>query len=212
MNTLRILCFTISAVCMLAFNNATSTSKGEQKLVIRGRVTFPKGSKAPIESGAIVAVELQDTSLADAPAKVIAKGTNKATRFPIAFAIQYSLSQITQGNSYSLSVSIRNKKNELLYVNDVHITIIPTGTKRTKFINVPVILVKKDTTTVKKSEWPELVGRKGEDAVRIIKKETGFTNVVTILEGSAITLDFSWSRVRITVNSKGIVTMTPTIA
>jgi len=87
-------------------------------------------------------VALQDTSLADAPAKVISKGTGKVVRFPIAFAIKYSSSQVKNGLTYSLSVTIRNKKNELLYINDINIPVKPLGNSRTKFIDAPVILVK----------------------------------------------------------------------
>jgi uncharacterized lipoprotein YbaY len=87
-------------------------------------------------------VELQDTSLADAPAKVIAQGTGKAIRFPMAFAIKYTPQQIIEGLSYSLRVSIKNKNDELLYTNDMHIGVTPIGPNRTKFIDVPVILVK----------------------------------------------------------------------
>jgi uncharacterized lipoprotein YbaY len=60
----------------------------------------------------------------------------------MAFAIRYSPSQVTNGVSYSLGVSIRNKKNELLYINDVYAAITPLGANRTKFIDVPVKSVK----------------------------------------------------------------------
>jgi uncharacterized lipoprotein YbaY len=59
----------------------------------------------------------------------------------MAFAIKYRPEQVSEGMSYSLHVSIRNKKNELLYTNDVHIGVKPIGNERTKLIDVPVILV-----------------------------------------------------------------------
>ncbi|CAF1062802.1 unnamed protein product [Adineta ricciae] len=211
MKSLRRIGFFICIVCVLALTDAAPTSKAEEKLVIRGRVLFPENSRVQIERGAKVTVELQDVSLLDAPAKVIAKGTEKASRFPIAFAIKYLPSQITKGYTYSINVAIRNKQNELLYINDVHIPIIPLGAQRTKFISVPVIRVKKNKPTANKTQWPELVGQKGEHAVKVIKKETGLTNVVTILEGSPVTLDYSTSRVRVIVNNKGIVTHTPIV-
>jgi len=73
---------------------------------------------------------------------MIARGTGKAIRFPMAFAIKYSPRQIVRGSTYSLHVSIRNKKNEFLYISDVRIRVKPTGLERTKLIDVPVILVK----------------------------------------------------------------------
>lgn len=60
----------------------------------------------------------------------------------MAFAIQYSPSQVSNGVSYSLRVTIKNQKDELLYTNDVHATVIPLGANRTRFIDVPVISVK----------------------------------------------------------------------
>ena len=111
---------------------------------MRGRVTFPGGSKTPIEPDAKLTVELQDTSLADAPAKIIARGTGKAVRFPMAFAIRYAPSEVANGFGYSLSVTIRSKNDELLYLNDVHVPVTPLGAERTKFIDVPVILTKSE--------------------------------------------------------------------
>ncbi len=86
---------------------------------------------------------MQDTSLADAAAIVIAKGTGTAKQFPMTFAIRYLPSQINNKKSYSLSVKIQNKNNELLYINDVYVPVIPLGTNRTKFIDVPVIRIKR---------------------------------------------------------------------
>jgi len=106
-------------------------------------VTFPSGSKVTIERGSKLTVELQDTSLMDAPAKIIAKGVGTAKRFPMAFVIRYSPSQIKNGKTYSLRVTIKNKKNELLYTNDMHVPIIPSGKNRTKFVTVSVISVKR---------------------------------------------------------------------
>jgi uncharacterized lipoprotein YbaY len=51
-------------------------------------------------------------------------------------------------STYSLSVTIRNKNNELLYINDVHTQITPLGVARTKFIDVPVIRVKRKQTEI----------------------------------------------------------------
>jgi putative lipoprotein len=124
------------------FSDAASLLKREQKFTLRGRVIFPNGSRLPIESDAKLTVELQDTSLADAPARVIAQGKGQAIRFPMAFAIKYTSRQVKEGFPYSLRVSIKNKNDELLYTNDKNIRVTPLGPNRTKFIDVPVILVK----------------------------------------------------------------------
>ena len=114
-------------------------------MTLRGRVKF-SGASRLIETGSQVQVQLQDTSLADAPAQVISQYTGSAKRFPIAFALKYSPSSVINGFSYSLSIRIVNSKNELLFINDVHIPVTPTGADRTKFIDVSVIQVKRKST------------------------------------------------------------------
>jgi uncharacterized lipoprotein YbaY len=118
-------------------------ARKEQLLVLRGRVICSACSLIGSEANAKLVVQLQDTSLADAPALVIAKRAWKVNRFPIAFAIHYSTSKIVYGRIYSLQAMIKNINNELLYINDVHVGVIPMGMNRTKFLDVPVIQVKR---------------------------------------------------------------------
>ncbi|CAF3712714.1 unnamed protein product [Rotaria sp. Silwood1] len=115
----------ISIIYFIGLNDGTKLPKSEKQLILTGRVTFPGGSSVPIEPDGKLTVELQDTSLADAPAKVIARGTSKVTRFPVVFGLKYSPSQILDGHTYSLDASIKNKNNELLYINDVYIRVTP---------------------------------------------------------------------------------------
>ncbi|CAF3839497.1 unnamed protein product [Rotaria sp. Silwood1] len=202
----------ISIIYFIGLNDGAKLPKSEKQVILTGRVTFPGGSSVPIEPDGKLTVELQDTSLADAPAKVIARGTSKVTRFPVVFGLKYSPSQILDGHTYSLDASIKNKKNELLYTNDVYIRVTPLSVNRKKLIEVPVKLIKKTTPASKKHHWPELVGKNGQEAVQIIKKETGFTNVMTVKEGSPVTMEYNPNRVRVTVNKQGIVTVVPTVA
>ena len=194
MHSLRLICLTVGAVCLLiVFEGAACASETEETVLMRGRVTFPGGSRTPIDRNATLTIELQDTSLADAAAKVIARGKGQVRRFPIAFAVKYRSAQIIDGHTYSMSVMIRNGKNELLYINDVYTPVTLLGEERTKFIEVPVILIKSEscsslklirersmmcmfsenTPAPPKTTWPELVGAKGENAVKIIKQQTG---------------------------------------
>lgn len=61
------------------------------------------------------------------------------------------------------------------------------------------------------SHRPELVGKTGEEAEKVIRAEgAGRINTVQILEeGGMMTMDFREDRVRIFVNGDGIVTQTP---
>ncbi|MCA0772471.1 serine protease inhibitor, partial [Vibrio vulnificus] len=62
-----------------------------------------------------------------------------------------------------------------------------------------------------KSSWPELVGTKGTTAKHIIEKENPHVKAILVPEGSAVTLDFVCSRVRVVINRPGFVIMTPMI-
>ena len=123
-------------------SESTSTSKNQLQYIIRGRIICRRDCDISNEVNANLTVDLQDTSLADAPAVVISRTIGKIVQFPRRFAVKYSASQISDGHTYSLSVTIKNDREELLYINDVHIGVIPLGARRTKFIDVPVIRVK----------------------------------------------------------------------
>jgi hypothetical protein len=86
--------------------------------------------------------------------------------------------------------------------------------------------------TVKKIQWPETVGMAGDDAVRLIRQETGndcvclcihvrsiqmifiigLTNVNLVPENAPITMDYRTDRIRVFVNAQGIVSMVPNIS
>lgn len=164
------------AVVCLAVVACVQAATIERKLTLRGRVIFRDVPRALVDAQGKLTVELQDTSMADAPARVIARSVGKSIRFPMAFALKYYPKDVTNGFEYSLRVRIEDKDGNLLYTNDRRITVNPVGLQRTKLIDVPVIIVqgkKSGKKTGKKTEWSELIGKDGQEAVEIIKKETG---------------------------------------
>mmetsp|Transcript_19164 Transcript_19164/g.32823 ORF Transcript_19164/g.32823 Transcript_19164/m.32823 type:complete len:166 (-) Transcript_19164:121-618(-) len=62
-----------------------------------------------------------------------------------------------------------------------------------------------------KTSWPEVVGKKGEEAVAIIESETENVNVIIVPKDAFVTTDFRVDRVRVRVDAKGIVVTTPKI-
>lgn len=63
-----------------------------------------------------------------------------------------------------------------------------------------------------KTSWPELIGKTCTEAKAIIEKENPALNqVVCIPPGSFVTADFRTDRVRISTDSNGLVSETPTI-
>ena len=125
--------------------DVSGVTTAQRKLTLRGRVVF-SGDSRIIEAGSKVNVVLQDTSLADAPAREISRFSASATRFPVAFSLKYSPASVNSVFSYSLSVRIVNSNGELLFINDVHIPVKLTGADRTKFVDASVIRVKRKLT------------------------------------------------------------------
>lgn len=62
-----------------------------------------------------------------------------------------------------------------------------------------------------KSSWPELVRINGEVAVTIIRRENPKVNTAIVKEGMIVTMDYRCNRVRIWVDSCGIVKQAPQI-
>ncbi|KAJ7954763.1 putative Proteinase inhibitor [Quillaja saponaria] len=62
-----------------------------------------------------------------------------------------------------------------------------------------------------KNSWPELKGTEGDAAVRIIERENRFVDAQIVLEGTIVTQDFRCDRVRVWVDTNGIVTRVPQI-
>ena len=62
-----------------------------------------------------------------------------------------------------------------------------------------------------KTSWPEVVGMTGEQAKNIIEQETVGLLVVIIPADSYVTTDYRLDRVRIFVNTDGIVVGAPTL-
>ncbi|XP_022035888.1 wound-induced proteinase inhibitor 1 isoform X2 [Helianthus annuus] len=62
-----------------------------------------------------------------------------------------------------------------------------------------------------KNSWPELVGKTGVVAAAIIEKENPLVNAIVLLDGTPVTMDFRCDRVRVWVNTEGVVIRTPVI-
>ncbi|CAF0892311.1 unnamed protein product [Rotaria sordida] len=59
--------------------------------------------------------------------------------------------------------------------------------------------------------WPDLVGKNGNEAVEIIKRETGFTQVHIVQPNSMVTMDYRLDRVRVHVDEQGKVAHPPSV-
>ncbi|KAL6970526.1 hypothetical protein U1Q18_030224, partial [Sarracenia purpurea var. burkii] len=62
-----------------------------------------------------------------------------------------------------------------------------------------------------KSQWPELVGERGETAAVIIERENPLVTAQIVPEGSSVILNVDCTRVWVWVDDNGFVISTPTI-
>jgi len=94
--------------------------------VVMGTVGFIQPAEIP--SGSTLIVQLQDTSLADAPAKVL--GETMITDFsviPILFSIRYDPTAIDTRFTYSISARIMDEAGDLILINTSAYSVITRG-------------------------------------------------------------------------------------
>jgi uncharacterized lipoprotein YbaY/heat shock protein HslJ len=94
--------------------------------VVMGTVGFMQPLEIP--SGSTLTVQLQDTSLADAPAKVL--GETVITDFsviPIPFSVGYDPTEIDTRFTYSISARITDGAGNLIFINTTAYNVITNG-------------------------------------------------------------------------------------
>ncbi|WCJ22697.1 Proteinase inhibitor [Euphorbia peplus] len=62
---------------------------------------------------------------------------------------------------------------------------------------------------VGKTSWPELVGKKGEEAAKTIEQENGSVRAIVLKDGTPVTTDFRCDRVWVWVNDDKVVVRAP---
>lgn len=94
---------------------------------------------APIPEGAILTVQIQDTSLQDVAATVIGEQIiENPGRFPIAYEVGFNPNDITSPQ-YTMSARLSAADGSLLFINDTAIPVITNGL--TEDVEIPVIQV-----------------------------------------------------------------------
>jgi uncharacterized lipoprotein YbaY len=119
---------------------------------VDGTIVLPAGTT--LDEGAEWTIEVQDTSLADAPAIVVGQdgGTiDDPSATEIEFAAPYDAAAIDERNTYTLSARIVDADGNLLYANDTSIPVI-TSDAPSDDVDVPVIEVPASSPAV--SEAP----------------------------------------------------------
>ncbi|PVM91466.1 YbaY family lipoprotein [Caulobacter endophyticus] len=92
---------------------------------VTGTVAWRERIMLPPDTKTIV--RLQDVSLADAPAKVLAEDVIDGTRAPpVAFTLAYDPAQIVPNHRYSVSARVE-VDGQLRFINDTHVAVINDG-------------------------------------------------------------------------------------
>ena len=119
---------------------ATAADEKPKLEKLTGTIEFPADTK--FDEGTTAVVAIQDTSLADAPAKTIATQTIKdLKKMPVEFAVEFDPAQINPKATITLSVRV-SVKDKLAFINDTSIPVI-NGKGATKDVKAKVIAVKR---------------------------------------------------------------------
>ncbi len=123
---------------------------------VSGSFTLPGDGFLP--EGSTWTVQLQDTSLADAPATVIAEesGTiEDPTLTSIEFSIAYDPTLILETNTLTLLVRVEDPAGLLLYFNDTSVPVL-TDPDQTTEVEIPLVAASSamDVATALPSESP----------------------------------------------------------
>ena len=94
---------------------------------VTGQVTYLQKSALPED--AMMQVQLQDTSLADAPATVMGEFAlaTLGRQVPLPFEVTYNAAEIDPSHTYSLSVRITDGQDKLLFINTQAYNVITRG-------------------------------------------------------------------------------------
>ena len=105
--------------------------------VVTGTVTYRE--RMALRLDAVITVRLQDVSLQDAPAMLLAEQVIEGQRrsVPIPFSIEYDKGRINSNRSYAVRADIRDGSGKMLWTTD---TMIPVITRDAPTENVEVVL------------------------------------------------------------------------
>ncbi|HEY9235308.1 MULTISPECIES: YbaY family lipoprotein [Phenylobacterium] len=113
------------AAAMLALTGCASAPPVADRAQVTGAVTYRE--RILLAPPGMVTVTLADTSLADAPARVIATQVIEgATAPPFNFSLDYDPAQIIPNHTYTVSARIE-VDGRLRFINDTQVPVITRG-------------------------------------------------------------------------------------
>jgi len=128
--------FTLGTMLLLSILTACSSRSSR----VTGTITYLQRIALPED--AVITVQIQDTSLADAPATVMGEQViqTEGKQVPFEFAVPYDPGEIQDNHSYTISVRITDGTGKLLFINDTAIPVI-TRDNPTEEVEIVVVQV-----------------------------------------------------------------------
>jgi len=131
---------TLGIISMICLSLISAYGCSSNQASVTGTVTYRERIALP--SDATIQVQIQDVSLADAPAQVIGDITIPADgkQVPIPYEVKYNLDEIQDNHTYSMLVRIEDSGEKLLFISDTHTPVITRGnpTQDVEIVVVPV--------------------------------------------------------------------------
>jgi putative lipoprotein len=126
--------FTLGTMFILSYLTACGSGSSS----VSGTITYLQRIALPDD--ALITVQIQDTSLADAPATVMGEQViqTDGKQVPFEFEVSYDTDAIQDNHSYTMSVRITDGAGKLLFIND---TAIPVITRDNPTQDVEIVAV-----------------------------------------------------------------------
>jgi putative lipoprotein len=107
--------------------------------VVSGTVTYLQ--RIALAPNSVITVELQDISLADAPATVLGRSVIviRDQQVPVPFVVPYNSADIVEGNRYAVRATITDPTGALIFTSDTVVPVITNGapTEGVEIVVVP---------------------------------------------------------------------------
>ena len=117
----------------------TEAEEAAGEACVNGAITFSGDQALPED--AVAQVQVNDTSLADAPAVTLGEQViSNPGSFPIPYEVCYDPAEIQGGHTYTMQARIEDSAGNLLYINDTAIHVITNGNPSDD-VEIPVIKV-----------------------------------------------------------------------
>ena len=146
---------------------ATPTADPDANASITGTVTYRE--RIALTPGAVVTVQLRDTSLQDVASELIAEQViANPGQVPISYEVRYNSDDINPRNTYSISARITESDGRLAFINDTAYDVITRGNPTRVDMVLVIVQPPPDPT----GEWNDENSRRYvEEEVEVIGAE-----------------------------------------